>query len=428
MCPVSDDDKPVNETPDGENPDGENTSSSAPATPTEPPRFWGSPAPQKPVDPAEFGVSSTPAQEPEDTTPSWIQPQVTPPPADEVPPQQPPSDTWQSAMPPPMDTPPQQPPSGAPFNNVPVFQPPRALGSTRHFELRPFTVADILDNTFQMMKLKWKQIGATSLIYAVPAGLVAALSALAADSEEQNLLGQTVPYLADVNPEQSGFALAVSIIAGLLSLIMTVTLQPLVQGAVTRLVAANFVGREMGAKEAFNGVKHLWLVFAATTILTFLAMIGGLLVFLVGLIAAAVLFSAVIPIIAIEEEGVFNAMGRSWALMKRGFWRYLGAWIVIFILSMVIALAVGAIPSFLASALYRAHIDPLAFLVYAFGSTLSELVVFPISAIAATLMYFDARVRFEGFDVQLMAARLPQTPPEQQPPSAGPSGYGSGNF
>jgi hypothetical protein len=197
----------------------------------------------------------------------------------------------------------------------------------------------------------------------------------------------------------------------------------LVQGAIVRLVAANFVGREMTPKEAFNGVKGMWLTFVGASIMVTLATIGGLIGFIVGAFVVAVLFTAVVPIIAIEEEGVFNAMGRSWALMKRGFWRYFGARTAFFFINSLVSVAVIAIPFFIAYMFYDANLDAIGVIFSAIGTVLSSVVVFPIGAIAATLIYFDARVRFEGFDVQLMAARLPQaSTPQQTPPN-----YGSGN-
>ena len=42
----------------------------------------------------------------------------------------------------------------------------------------------------------------------------------------------------------------------------------------------------------------------------------------------------------------------------------------------------------------------------AIGSVLTALVTTPIVAIIATLLYFDARIRNEGFDLQIMATHL----------------------
>jgi hypothetical protein len=328
------------------------------------------------------------------------------------------------ALPPPG---PQQP--GNHFGDIPTFQPPSASGGRgRTFDLRPYTVADILDVTFQLMKANWKALAILTLIFALPEGIVSAISNAASHPDSQgSFFGNSgsLSYLSTFSNDESasGAALAVTLIAALFSVLISLFLQPLVQGAIVRLVAANFVGREMTPKEAFNGVKGMWLTFVGASIMVSLAILGGLIGLIIGALAVAVLFTAVVPIIAIEEEGVFNAMGRSWALMKRGFWRYLGARIAFWFITSLVSTAVVAVPLFVAFLFYGAGLTPVGAIFAALGTVLSSVVAFPIGAIAATLIYFDARVRFEGFDVQLMAARLPQaSAPQQQTPSS----YGPG--
>lgn len=311
--------------------------------------------------------------------------------------------------------------SGAHFN-APVFQPPSKTKTPRLYALHPFTVADILDMTFSLMKTHWKKFGIASLIYALPAGLLSALSTSVASDGDQRFIGgasavNEVTNFGSNASSLSGSDLLISAICSLLLIGVSLVLSPMVQGTLTRLVGATFVGREMSVKEAFNGVKGMWLTFIGASILVVLATIGGLIGLLVGAIAVAVLFTVVIPVIAIEEEGVFNAMGRSWALMKRRFWGYLGIRALLVIINFFVSYGVLLIPGVLASIFYGLGADPIAVVFGAFGLVLSEVVVFPIAAVAATLIYFDARVRFEGFDVQLMAARLPQGLSTQQNPA-----------
>ena len=47
-----------------------------------------------------------------------------------------------------------------------------------------------------------------------------------------------------------------------------------------------------------------------------------------------------------------------------------------------------------------------AWLGVALSGVLSQLVSLPIVTVAATLLYFDARIRHEGFDLQIMASDL----------------------
>jgi hypothetical protein len=47
-----------------------------------------------------------------------------------------------------------------------------------------------------------------------------------------------------------------------------------------------------------------------------------------------------------------------------------------------------------------------AWLGVALSGVLSQLVSLPIVTVAATLLYFDGRIRHEGFDLQIMASDL----------------------
>jgi integral membrane sensor domain MASE1 len=45
-------------------------------------------------------------------------------------------------------------------------------------------------------------------------------------------------------------------------------------------------------------------------------------------------------------------------------------------------------------------------LLLAVGSSMAALIVTPVAGLTATLLYFDARIRSEGLDLQLIAAGL----------------------
>jgi hypothetical protein len=45
-------------------------------------------------------------------------------------------------------------------------------------------------------------------------------------------------------------------------------------------------------------------------------------------------------------------------------------------------------------------------LLLALGGGLTAMIVTPVAAITATLVYFDGRIRTEGFDLQVIAAGL----------------------
>lgn len=351
------------------------------------PRFWGSPTPSSQPTPPTSPASESPA-----------------PPAASEPP------TPNAPLTPP--APPTPPPT-----EPPVFQPPSQSHEPKRgprYVLRPYTVADILDLTFGVFRDNWKLVGVLALLAALPNGLItAAISAVegtAGGEFSQVGIAREFQDLFAPAEDLSATREALALILSLLTFAVAILWQPLIQGAITRAVAARFVNVEVTAKQAFNGARKLWLPLIGASILTALCTFAGVFALFIGMVIVWVLFSAVTPALIIEEDGVFNALGRSWALMKRRFWAYLAVRLIMMLLTSIAAFIVVIIPLGVSALFYNLELGPIGFVFMTLGYLLAEVVVFPIVAIAVTLMYFDARVRFEGFDVQLMAARLPQEP------------------
>lgn len=299
------------------------------------------------------------------------------------------------------------PPPGGPSagNQWQPGQKPKGADGT--FALAPLTVADVLDLTFSLLRKSWRQILPLVLLYAVPAGVLSGISAAVQDDRSFNYGFFGNAFSGDSN--LSGSTVVVFIILTLLSVVLSVAFKPFIQGAITRLIAAEYLGREMQAKEALLGVKPLFWRFLLAYILVYLILGFGFVLLLLPGIAFGVLLTAVTPVIAIEEEKVGNAIGRSWALMKLRFWSYLAIRFVMYLIAFVASLLVQVVPIGLAFLFFALNIDALGAVFMALGSVFGELIAMPIGAIVVTLIYFDARVRFEGFDLQMMAARIPQS-------------------
>lgn len=88
--------------------------------------------------------------------------------------------------------------------------------------------------------------------------------------------------------------------------------------------------------------------------------------------------------------------------MRPRIWHVLGIAVLTRIMAAVLGNLLGGIPSVAATLLGGSF----AWLFIAVGAILSSLVSAPIVAIVATLLYFDGRIRHEGFDLQMMARDL----------------------
>ena len=100
-----------------------------------------------------------------------------------------------------------------------------------------------------------------------------------------------------------------------------------------------------------------------------------------------------------------RAISRSWELTKDNWWRVFGTLAVVFILLFVISIALGGV---LGAVLLSS--DSISEVAFAVLTTLIGLLIaaitYPLIASVVTVMYYDLRVRNEGFDLQTLSYRL----------------------
>lgn len=124
-----------------------------------------------------------------------------------------------------------------------------------------------------------------------------------------------------------------------------------------------------------------------------------------GLLVGAALWLAV-PVWTLEEAGLREVAGRARALVKGAYWRIVTSWFMTALISGVLTVSA----SFVVFAPYRiltpsTHRD----LYFAFSKAIAlipgftaSIFVSPLFPIALTLIYYDQRIRREGFDIETM--------------------------
>ena len=132
--------------------------------------------------------------------------------------------------------------------------------------------------------------------------------------------------------------------------------------------------------------------------------VGGGLLTLAGIVVAAWLgvrwFSASYAVV-IEGKGPIAGLGRSWNLVTGSWWRVFGIGlvfaVVIIVAAMVISIPIGIVGGIAGG-------EESAGVVGAIVGGVATVVVTPFAYIAGVLIYFDLRVRKEGFDLDALAA------------------------
>jgi len=287
-------------------------------------------------------------------------------------------------------------------------------------------LGELLDGAFQLLRADLGPMVLVTAVVVVPLGLATFFftldlqeNVLAALTQNPDALAPTLRALTGRIPAWIGLAVAQS----LLLLLAT--------AAVTRIGGARYLGLRQGfvdglrsagrSAPALIGAQLAVTVLQAGALLLpalltaaglavagaggpivtiLLGALGGLLVGVGALVAIWlwVVFGLVVPVVVLERAGPVEALARSQRLVRGRWWTVFLTLVLTRIVVALVAFALGGLPSALSQFFPQAALGQA---LAAIGSTLSSLVVTPATALVVLLLYFDARVRGEGLDLEL---------------------------
>jgi hypothetical protein len=215
-------------------------------------------------------------------------------------------------------------------------------------------------------------------------------------------------------------------------LLLSVLSMFFLQAALTAFIGQLVLERTVNRKEALRIAVRRSPYLLATSILTGL-MLGvvvgvsalsvvvlkaiGILVVLVAMVVAIWFFIRLgisYPPIVLENAGPVTALRRSFRLTSGSFWKVLGTLLIGGVISGV---AASSIQAALAQLLQRLGGSNKAFefLWSAISGTIATAITAPLGAAMTVFLYFDLRVRKEGFDLQRLADDLLRQSSQNEP-------------
>ena len=195
-------------------------------------------------------------------------------------------------------------------------------------------------------------------------------------------------------------------------------------GATVVAVSKVHLGGTISVSDAFAGIKGRILGLVGVMIgLGFGIGIGFMLLLIPGIILS-LMWALTIPVAVVENRGLVDSVARSSDLTKgsrgRVFVIYFLFAVLFYIVLMVCLLPLlYMLGSFVKD--HGAGVVPIWYQAGApVGTFLTECLVGPLMTIGLSLLYYDQRVRKEGFDLQHMMASLesPQGPQSEAPAAA----------
>lgn len=308
---------------------------------------------------------------------------------------------------------------------------PQSIFMSASTLLRPMTVGDILDQAIRLYRKNFVTLVGIVAIVSVPLLLINVVAAL--------FLLQNSPFNQGVSGESFSSPDPLPFVAWILVTIITAIVGAVAGvfeiAALAVVVSERYLGNATTIRQAYGRVLKRWLSLFMVIIIiglidfalfTFLLLptfgfgllgaglggpnLGGALAafgilcaclgFIPALLALIYLnihWLFAIQAIVLENQNSTGGMRRSWRLVRGSFWRVLGIAFIISIIVLFFTLG----PTYLFAVVSLAFPSVvLSTVVNTIVTTTLQILISPIQLAALTLLYYDLRIRKEGFDIQ----------------------------
>ena len=288
--------------------------------------------------------------------------------------------------------------------------------------LHPMSIGDILDGAVRLYRDNFlKLVGVVTLpcgialVVIIPIGMVAIPFLFGgfdiSDFNQENLAENIEDLVSQNSTNLIVFILGIAggtmiFLVLLLAMIFSYT------AAGTMAVSERFLGRPVSIRNIYKTVGTRFLVLLGVSFVTGIGIAMGLAMCILPGILCWVWLSFIPQVVVLENLG-FGAIRRSISLIgsivKKDFWRVCLIKILISIATFLINLLLQLIIGLGIAILNALGADALSTAASIIGTILrygSFIFIAPFEIAAMTLMYYDLRIRKEGFDIEMMAQSL----------------------
>jgi hypothetical protein len=304
--------------------------------------------------------------------------------------------------------------------------------------LRPLSLSDIFNGAIAYVRMNPKaSLGLTTVIV-----VAAQVIAFVLQTGTLSATGGLTPMFSESGDEISTGALIGSSLSGLAGAVTTGLSAIVLSGLLTVVIGRAVFGASITIGEAWQRVRGRLLALFGFTALEALGavLLAGIVVGIIAVAATASVTAAFIvgaplvlalivvlaylgtmlsfapTLIVLERLEIVPAIKRSFALVKKDFWRVFGIRLLAVIVAGMIAGAVSVPFSFGGQMLLLSSTSTtsviFALILTAIGAAVGQIITAPFNAGVVVLLYTDRRIRAEAFDLVLQsgAAAPPGVP------------------
>jgi len=180
---------------------------------------------------------------------------------------------------------------------------------------------------------------------------------------------------------------------------------PIASGATTYAISERYLGNNVTISEAMRrALSHFWSLSIAQITATIRVVFGFLLLIIPGILWM-LSYSLIVPAIIVEGQRALPSLRRSRDLIRG----YRGkAFCIVLVVNLLQVVLAGGV-NVIAGLIFSSETGGGAILNSALNNLLSIFLT-PLGIIAAILLYYDMRIRKEGFDLEMLSRALVAEP------------------
>jgi hypothetical protein len=270
-------------------------------------------------------------------------------------------------------------------------------------ELRPLGVGELVDAALKIWRRHFGALARVVLVVVAPIEVLTALAIVSADPGTEVSAGEALA---------GGTA---AVVGGALRLLATLV----ASAATLQVVTVAHLGGEPDWRQSLALAAQRLPALLWLTVVTGAGLLLGFIALVIPGIYLSVAWSLAFAALMAENLKGTAALSRSYRLVRGRWWPTFGTLLLAYILMMVVSFFVQ-LPFLIA--LGSTDPESLAgFVVAAVTGVVSAVVTTPFLATIFILLYFDLRVRKEGFDLELLTQAVGLPAPPAEAPHATPA-------
>jgi hypothetical protein len=238
--------------------------------------------------------------------------------------------------------------------------------------LRPRSATELVDAAFQIMRAHYPQFILCSAIAYLPLLLV-------------QLLLVSDPVRLVARPE-----------LGMLFYVGAMLDYAIMSSVLVVCASQAYLGDPVDVGAAVRKALPRMPLVIVGAFVRYVGVIVGLLALFVGAFYVMARWFAVTPLLVLERRGLGQAFSRSSELSRGRKLHIIATFVLTWLIYLVLTVGVQLVVMFLVKNL----------IVQAVAGALLTILAYPVIAITEALLYFDARIKHEGFDIEMMAGAL----------------------